>query len=414
MQDINLLQKSFENFTRATADLQVAYARLEERFANLNRELERKNSELLKTVAEKEETKNYLQNILESLINGVVVTDLEGRIQKMNSCAEIFVQVQQKNVIGQNISILFANAVSPSWQAVNLTEYFKGESGHKVKMSDRTLEIFCSPFRSTGGEAIGNVFVLRDITRSEKLEEMAKRTEKFAAMGEMAANIAHEIRNPLGSIELFASLLLKNLQEKKDRERVVQIISSVKNVDNKISNLLLFTKQQSPHLKKIDVQQILSEVIDFSKQIMEQGDIDVSVNYAGQKTCVEGDAEMIRQVFLNIMLNAQQTMPDGGKLRIKSMILPQGQIPKISPSVEIVFHDSGPGIPEENLSRIFDPFFSTREGGSGLGLAIVHNIVNLHHGSINVENSLRGGAIVSISFPLLEDENKCGESIVNG
>jgi signal transduction histidine kinase len=273
------------------------------------------------------------------------------------------------------------------------------------------LEIFCSPFKSPTGAAIGNVFVLRDITRIEKLEDMAKRTEKFAAMGEMAANIAHEIRNPLGSIQLFASLLLKNSPQKKDRERVVQIISSVKNVDNKISNLLMFTRKQSPKMKKIDLHDILSEVLDFSRQIMEQGDIAVSVKYADARACIDGDAEMIKQIFLNIILNAQQAMPDGGMLRIESIILSGSIVPSEAPVIEISFQDTGPGIPEENLSRIFDPFFSTKEGGSGLGLAIVHNIISQHHGSVSVENSPQRGAIVNISLPLLIGVNKrIGES----
>lgn len=401
-----MLQQSFENFNKATVDLQLAYARLEERFASLNKELEEKNAELVKTVAEKEQTKNYLQNILESLINGVIVTDLSGKIQTMNKCAEMFVSADLANVIGQHVSILFEDMVVNDWPTINLAEYFKGESGHKVKINGRTLEIFCSPFKSPGGATIGNVFVLRDITRIEKLEDMAKRTEKFAAMGEMAANIAHEIRNPLGSIELFASLLLKNLQEKKDQERVIHIISSVKNVDNKISNLLMFTRKQSPQMKKISLRHILTEVIDFSKQIMQQGGIDISVKYDGDQSCIEGDADMIKQVFLNIILNAQQAMPDGGVLNIKTITSSGGIIPAESSVVEIIFQDSGPGIPEENLSRIFDPFFSTKQDGAGLGLAIVHNIVSTHNGSINVENSLRGGAIVNISFPLLKEVNK--------
>lgn len=412
MEDITLLQQSFENFNKATADLQRAYARLEERFASLNKELEEKNAELVKTVAEKEQTKNYLQNILESLINGVVVTDLSGKIQTMNSCAEMFAGVYQANVIGQHSRIIFEDMAVNDWPTINLAEYFKGESGHKVKINGRALEIFCSPFKSPGGSTIGNVFVLRDITRIEKLEDMAKRTEKFAAMGEMAANIAHEIRNPLGSIELFASLLLKNLQEKKDRERVVQIISSVKNVDNKISNLLMFTRKQSPKMKKIDLQEILNEVLAFSEQIMEQGDIDIAVKTDGDQACIEGDAEMIKQVFLNIILNAQQAMPDGGILEIKSITSSGGIMPVDSPAAEIVFQDSGPGIPQENLSRIFDPFFSTKEGGAGLGLAIVHNIVSQHNGSISIENSLRGGAIVNVSFPLAKEDNEKLERLV--
>jgi len=409
MQDISLLQKSFESFNKATEELERAYARLEDRFANLNKELERKNIELVQTVAEKEETKNYLQNILESLINGIVVTDFAGQIQTLNSCAEMFTGGSQAEVRGQHISILFGGLEVDDWQKINLSEYFKGEAGHKVKINSRTLEIFCSPFKSPNGETIGNVFVLRDITQIEKLEDMAKRTEKFASMAEMAANIAHEIRNPLGSIELFASLLFKNLSQKKDQELAVQIISSVKNVDNKISNLLLFTRTQSPKMSKIDLHQVLSEVIDFSEQIIEQGGIRVSAKFAWKHAYIDGDAEMLKQVFLNVILNAQQAMPDGGTLLIGSNTSVNQILKRDTQTVEIVFQDSGPGIPEQNLSRIFDPFFSTKESGSGLGLAIVHNIIHQHNGSVNIENSIQGGVSVNISFPLAQkDENDRG------
>ena len=408
MQDITLLQKSFESFTKATAELERAYARLEDRFASLNKELEEKNVQLVSTVAEKEETKNYLQNILESIINGVVVTDLAGQIQTLNSCAEMFTGGSQAEMCGQHISILFGGLAVNDWQKINLAEYFKGEAGHKVKINTRMLEIFCSPFKSPNGETIGNVFVLRDITRIEKLEDMAKRTEKFAAMGEMAANIAHEIRNPLGSIELFASLLLKDLSRKKDQERAVQIISSVKNVDNKISNLLLFTRKQSPKMSKIDLYQILSEVIDFSAQLMEQGGIMVTAKLASMHAVILGDAEMLKQVFLNIILNAQQAMPEGGTLVIVSHTTTNQIRQRDTQSVEIVFQDSGPGIPVQNLSKIFDPFFSTKESGSGLGLAIVHNIIHQHNGSVNIENSIQGGVAVNISFPLLQDDKGRG------
>jgi PAS domain S-box-containing protein len=400
MQDLSSLQKSFESFNKATAELERAYARLEERFASLNKELEQKNAELLKTVAEKEQTKNYLQNILESLINGVVVTDLEGRIQTLNQCAEEFAGVHLADVIEKNIGVLFESISVTHRQMIDLAEYFKGEAGSKVKIKGRTLEIFCSPFKSPNGETIGSVFILRDITRIEKLEEMAKRTEKFAAMGEMAANIAHEVRNPLGSIELFASLLMKNLADKKDRDRVLQIISSVKNVDNKISNLLLFTRKQTPQMKKIDLNRILSEVLDFSEQIMEQGGIDVTIKLAAGDVLIEADSEMIKQVFLNIILNAQQAMPDGGTLTIVTRRSSGRMIANDVQVAEVIFQDAGPGIPETDISRIFDPFFSTKESGSGLGLAIVHNIISEHNGSINVENSPQGGMIVNVSFPM--------------
>ncbi|MEN6469822.1 MAG: ATP-binding protein [Smithella sp.] len=411
MQDLSLLQKTFESFNKATAELERAYARLEERFASLNQELEDKNVELLKTIEEKEQTKNYLQNILESLINGVIVTDLEGRIQTLNSCAEAFTDVRLADVSGRHISILFESMPVSDWQMINLSEYFKGESGHKVKINGRTLEIFCSPFKSPAGSVIGNVFVLRDMTRIEKLEEMAKRTEKFAAMGEMAANIAHEVRNPLGSIELFASLLLKNLTEAKDRERVLQIISSVKNVDNKISNLLLFTRRPSPQMKVIRLHQIMKEVIDFSEQIIEQAGVELLVHMDQNDILISADAEMIKQVFLNIILNAQQAMPDGGKLTILTRLTPKSLLETREKIAEIIFQDAGPGIPSADISRIFDPFFSTKEGGSGLGLAIVHNIISEHNGSIFVENAPEGGMIVNVSLPAVLDRETAMEIV---
>ena len=403
MQDLTSLQQSFEQFTKATAELERAYARLEERFAMLNRELEDKNAELLKTVAEKEQTKNYIQNILESLINGIIVTDLEGRIQTMNSCAEAFTENRQADVMSKHISILFPSMPASDWRNINLADYFKGESAHRVKIGSLTLEIFYSPFKSPGGAIIGNVFVLRDITRIEKLEEMAKRTEKFAAMGEMAANIAHEVRNPLGSIELFASLLLKNLAEKRDRERVVQIISSVKNVDNKISNLLLFTRRQTPQMKVVRLHHILADVVDFSEQIMEQAGIDVAMKLFPSNIYIAADSEMIKQVFLNIILNAQQAMPEGGRLSITTRLAPKSLLDPDKNFAEVIFQDAGPGIPPADLSRVFDPFFTTKEGGSGLGLAIVHNIVSEHEGSISVENAPQGGMIVNVSFPAVSE-----------
>lgn len=410
MQDLSLLQKSFESFNKATAELERAYARLEERFASLNKELEDKNTELLKTVEEKEETRNYLQNILESLINGVIVTDLEGRISTLNSCAEVFTDIRQESVRGKHISVLFESMPVGDWHTINLSEYFKGESGHKVKINGRTLEIFCSPFKSPAGQVIGNVFVLRDMTRIEKLEEMAKRTEKFAAMSEMAANIAHEVRNPLGSIELFASLLLKNLTDGKDRERVNQIISSVKNVDNKISNLLLFTRLQTPQKKNISLHAVLRDVIQFSEQIVEQAGIEVDVRLADSEIFISADAEMMKQVFLNIILNAQQAMPEGGTLSIITRLSPKSLLEPHEKIAEIIFQDAGPGIPLADISRIFDPFFSTRENGSGLGLAIVHNIISEHNGSIFVENVREGGAMVNVSLPALMEREKDGEN----
>lgn len=400
LQDIEQLKESFDSFNKATAELQRAYARLEERFALLNRELERKNEELLASVEEKERTKNYLQNILESLINGVIVTDTQGRIQTLNTYAETLTGIRQEDAVGLQAGVLFDLLPEGGKPASDPMCCFSSQTGVKVKMGERTLEIFCSPFKSPSRDLIGHVLVVRDITQIEMLQEMARRTEKFAAMGEMAANIAHEVRNPLGSIQLYASLLLKNLSDEKNRLRAGQIISSVKNVDNKISNLLLFTRRPQPQMKEVKLERVLNEVIEFSEQIIEQAGIKISVHTDEDEIFIMADEEMIKQIFLNVILNSQQAMPDGGKIIIITRLAPGNLSAEHKPMVEIIFTDAGPGIPRADISRVFDPFFTTKDDGSGLGLAIVHNIVSEHKGLITVDNAPEGGTMVNISLPV--------------
>jgi PAS domain S-box-containing protein len=398
------LQKSFDEFNQATERLQNSFANLELRFQEINRELELRNEELKRTIAEKEEVKSYLRNILESLTTGVVVTDLAGRITTLNRWAETFFNISQNQVTGKHIRVLFGDLNDLYRTAFSYTDHFT-DTGKKVNMRDRIIEIFVSPMKPEEGEIIGTVFILRDITRVEKLEEMAKRTEKLLAMGEMAANIAHEIRNPLGSIELFASLLMKDMKDKRHQGRLSHIITSVKNMDNKISNLLLFTTQRHPMMRKVNLHHIVKEVLQFSDPIIKQEDISLSVKYSGIEPCVRGDAEMLKQVLLNILLNAIQAMTDGGRLEIETVVSP----PRLEDgvrSVEVRISDTGVGITGENLKKIFDPFFSTRERGSGLGLAIVHNIVHAHSGSIDVESREREGTVFSIALPIIQENCK--------
>jgi PAS domain S-box-containing protein len=383
------LQQSFESFDRATMRLQKAFAGLEEKFEAINKELDCKNIELQDALAEKEKISSYLQNILESLTTGVVVTDLEGKTTMMNQCAETFTGFSKEEARGKNASSLFGDEFPSDPEGRFNLKHFDGGLGKKIGLKGTRLEIFGSAVKTGNDKEIGMVIVLRDITRLEKLEQRIKRTEKLAAMGEIAANIAHEIRNPLGSIGLFASLLIKELKEKKNRDRASHIISAVKDMDNKISNLLMFARDQKPLMKEVSIHNVLKEIIIFSEQILGKENIILAANYEDVDPVIVGNAEMLKQVFLNLMLNALQAMPGGGNLYIKTRI------------VEISFMDTGRGIPDENIKKIFDPFFTTKEKGTGLGLAIANNIVDIHGGSIDAENYKGGGAVFNITFPLM-------------
>ncbi len=164
-------------------------------------------------------------------------------------------------------------------------------------------------------------------------------------------------------------------------------------------------------MKVIRLHQIMKEVIDFSEQIIEQAGVELLVHMDQNDILISADAEMIKQVFLNIILNAQQAMPDGGKLTILTRLTPKSLLETREKIAEIIFQDAGPGIPSADISRIFDPFFSTKEGGSGLGLAIVHNIISEHNGSIFVENAPEGGMIVNVSLPAVLDRETAMEIV---
>jgi len=407
---VDVLQKSFESFNTATRKLQEAFRSLEIKFETLNRELEQKNRSLETIVAEKEEVRNYLETILESLTTGVVVTDLEGRITMMNGCAGRLTGMG-RDAGGRGMAdfLQSSQAIDRDRPGAALPKEVIGK--RKVRLGENSLEILTAPVKARDGNNLGTVHILLDVTRVEKLEEMAKRTEKFAAMGEMAANIAHEVRNPLGSIALSASLLLKGLADEKSRDRAARILQSVRSVDNKIANLLLFTRKPEPRFRILRIHDVLRDILRFSGEILEKEDIRLSVRLADGEPLVRADGELLKQVFLNVILNAVQAMRGGGELAFETRLHSDPALsPGLERTIELRFADTGPGIPEEDRKRIFDPFFSTRDGGSGLGLAIVHNIIDLHRGSVGVERGERGGSVFTVLLPLAESDAE-GEKV---
>jgi PAS domain S-box-containing protein len=397
---VTTLKRSFDDFNQVTRKLQEAFASLELKFEGINRELEDKNIRLERAVEEKERVRNHLQSILESLTTGVLVTDRDGRITMMNAAAELFYGVSQREMSGKPVGQLL-QGLSSKTARPGRRKGAIGGPGRKIRVRGRTIDVLDAAVKTANGHVIGSVYILRDVTAVEKLEEMTKRAEKLAALEELAANVAHEIRNPLGSIELFASLLMKDLRDRRNRERASQIVAAVRNVDNKISNLLLFTKKREPLMKEVDLHGVLGEVITFCEEIVAHEGVSLSARYARGEARILGDAEMLKQVFLNIILNAFQAMPSGGVLEIETRLIGAGELHPVDfPLVEVRFSDTGVGIPAEHLAKIFDPFFSTREKGSGLGLAIVHSLIDMHGGGIDVETREGGGTLFSIMLPL--------------
>lgn len=249
---------------------------------------------------------------------------------------------------------------------------------------------------------------------NDQLREQAERSSRLAAVGEMAVRMAHELRNPLGSIELFASLLKKHLQDD-DRKRqwAEHISSGVTAMDYALSNLLNFTRTPKPCFRPTDLTKMIEAARWFAVHLIEQNDIRFTLTSASSRQAIRCDEDLIKQTFVNLILNAIDAMPRGGELRITV----QPHTLKVSnPSQSgcgaarhgalIEISDTGAGIPEEALPKIFDPFFSTKPQGTGLGLSIAHHAVQAHGGSIKVQSKPGQGTRVTLFLPQNSDKSE--------
>jgi len=230
----------------------------------------------------------------------------------------------------------------------------------------------------------------------EKKEEQLQRSIRLASMGEMAVKIAHEIRNPLGSIELFASLLRKELENDEANKILVDyIISEAKSLNQVVCNMLLFTRSLSVNYQPLKIHQLIDESLIFASHIIKDTQVEIIKHYDGPSLLM-GDRELLKQLFLNLILNAFQAMINGGRLTISTQSLRR----EASEFLEIKFADSGMGIPEEIRGKIFNPFFTTKEGGTGLGLTIVHNVVEAHGGNVWFEVCPGTGTTFTVILPV--------------
>lgn len=246
---------------------------------------------------------------------------------------------------------------------------------------------------------------LQEETRRLSLElaaanEELQRAQRLQAMGEMAVQLAHEIRNPLGSIDIFASLLANELRDKAELKNWAdQIVAGVKFLNTIVTNMLTFTKVSRPQFTPLDLTQVIDETLVFFEPVCEQRNIRARRVDSGQSLTIEADGDMLRQMLINLLMNGLQAMPEQGELTVRARL--QG-----ADTVEIGVEDTGIGIPEENLKRIFDPFFTTNERGTGLGLSLVHRIVEKHRGTIAATSRFGKGTRFSIMLPVVQNREE--------
>lgn len=365
MADIELLSKAIESFNATSSTIMQYYRTLEEKVTLLTEEVDHK--------------KQLLDSILDSIDVGVVFFDSDGVIRLINNAAEKLLNVDAETLVG-----------GVSLHASIREEVIMPENGNSFYAL-----VSRSDVKDGKANSIGHVLIFKDITRLKQLEAENERNRRLSAMGELVLKIAHEIRNPLGSIELFASLLAGDLKGSEHGDYAGRISNSVRSLVNTLDNMLRFTKEINPHLEYCCLNDIITEILREFGELFSRDNVVSRFTEEG-RCWLSVDSGLIRQAVINILLNSAQAMPDGGTIEITL----KGRMKSEElDAVEIMIRDSGTGMNEDTRVRIFEPFYSTKDRGSGLGMSITEGIIKAHCGTISVESEPGKGTLFLIVLP---------------
>jgi PAS domain S-box-containing protein len=403
------LQKSFEDFQVRAERLSRAYEAMQKDFKKVNIELDSKNAELKKSLAVQEEIQTYLNSILESMDNGVIGVDITGSITHFNRAASEISGYSGAEVLGKTYQDVFAKPDENEAAILRVLQTGKAQQrdekvlwhkdGHPVPVSFQTARL-----ADREGGTLGAVEIFSDISKIKKLEGEMQQSRTMAALGEMSATVAHEIRNPLGAMGMWAGLLERDFSPDDTRGHTLKkIIEGLSRLNKIVSNLLVYKRPIKTELRKVTLEGVLEEIVDFIEIEIERLGQKVTVNKKwdpSRQSFVLADPEKIEQVVMNLCLNAIQAMPDGGELTIA--IDPSSSN---DPSAYVSFSiaDSGVGIDKGDLQKIFAPFYTTKANGTGLGLAIVKKFVEYHSGHIDVSSVPLSGTTFKIFLPKLKE-----------
>lgn len=338
------------------------------------------------------------RSIIESVDTGVMTTTLQGRIKTFNRAAETITGFQLKTIENNQIREIF-----PAFKAFFESNTFDSiKSRREVRITGREgvqVHLGCSlsPLKDKYGKQIGHILIFQDLTEIKRMEENLEKSKRLALIGEMAAGLAHEMRNPLASITGSIQLLGQTVRLEETDKRLMQIIMRGKDqLDNFVRGFLLLARPVPEARESIHVDEVAEDVVENIKMTNEwTEDIKIVKTFSGQNRAF-ANKEQIRQIIQNLMLNAVQAMEGAGNLslEIKTVNL---QDKKAYTAIKVT--DDGCGIEEKDLKNVFEPFFTNKEKGTGLGLAIVSRIVDGYGGKIKLESQINQGTSVTVWLP---------------
>ncbi len=340
---------------------------------NLSDRLEKTVEKLEETDSDLRDLEYFNVKVIESLPSGLFTTDTAGDVLVFNRAAEKITGMRREEVIGGRIGKALPFLGHPLREWRRMEGILERDNARKI------IGFNVSALEDHSGNETGYIGVFNDITQLKTLELEIKQKEKWAAIGELSANIAHEIRNPLASMRGSIEMLREDRIPEKHRGKLMEIaLREMERVNNIITDFLTYSSPRPLEMQRVDLHLLLDETLSLLRnRTQERGNITIRGEFKGSFFLVV-DQQKIRQVFWNLGLNSTEAMKEGGELTVSTE--------DAHDAVRILFTDTGPGIEPANVEKIFYPFFTTKDQGTGLGLSIAYRIIEEHKGKLKVSS----------------------------
>ncbi|MGQ9694781.1 MAG: ATP-binding protein [Thermodesulfobacteriota bacterium] len=376
--------------------------------AYLAEQLRRKEEELKERITDYSQLEKLYEHIVQNVASGLITVNAQGFITSFNKMAEEITDLKFAEVYQRQMEDLFPGFLLKK----NLPAFPSAKEGKKSQQGRwetkfqrkdgtvLTLGFSVSPLKDSQDNEIGTIFIFQDLTKIREMEEDLKRADRLAAIGTMAAGLAHEIRNPLASISGSIEILREEMDGSGQSHKLMDIVlREIGRLDSLIADFLLFARPSSPQKNLVHLNKIINELLQVVSNSPEcRPEINFFTKFE-EEVYLLGDEQQLKQAFWNLLINALQAMPGGGEINITlRRFFANDQ--KEPGQAEIIISDTGVGIKESDLDKIFNPFFTTKEQGTGLGLSIVHRIIEVHGGKISVQSRPNKGTIFRITLPI--------------
>jgi signal transduction histidine kinase len=352
----------------------------------------------------------FYKDMVWNLRNGVVAITRDGRVAVMNDIAYRVLGLKRR---GRDIGRHFTEVLKDLPEVARIVasafeiSHLPNRAELRLKNSEKVIGYTLSLVKDAKGGDVGATLFFKDLTRVEQLEERERLRDRLAALGEMAAAIAHEVKNPLAGIEVMSGLLKRQLTDRPDAQTVLaDIIKEAKMANVIVQEVLAFVRPIRLQVEDIALADVIRDAVNMAESHASlKGEVAVRVDLPEALRPIQGDPHQLRQIFTNFLTNAFEAMGGVGLVEITAIAVDGDDDAGpaehgTGPTIQITVSDNGPGIPPEVMDRIFSPFFTTKPQGSGLGLAIVRKIVDAHDGRIDVGERPGGGTVFRVTLPV--------------